>query len=195
MFFERKAARLLGCRLEPVLFNPHIRALHTTTWGISTLKRLLQHTIWHKKTGSVQITKSLIKIYQVEIVSVKSDRKTLWALQRSCNDQRSAKLTVSSEEAMSTSTSMRILSSRSAPGRSMYLLQKESEWCFLTLLYFLTLPILEIFHSSDVSCLSLPGFTKHNQTCEKERKLTFWYPNSLHLSPQCVFAMLTERKF
>ena len=98
MFFERKAARLLGCRLEPVLFNPHIRALHTTTWGISTLKRLLQHTIWHKKTGSVQLTNSLIKIYQVEIVIVKSDRKTLWALQRSCNDQRSAKLTVSSEE-------------------------------------------------------------------------------------------------
>ena len=158
MFFERKAARLLGCRLEPVLFNPHIRALHTTTWGISTLKRLLQHTIWHKKTGSVQITKSLIKIYQVEIVSVKSDRKTLWALQRSCNDQRSAKLTVSSEEGkliailatMSTSTPMRSLSSRSASGRSIHLLQKESERCFLK--YFWTLPILEIFHSSDVSC-------------------------------------------
>ena len=118
---------------------------------------------------------------------MKSDRKTLWALQRSCNDQRSAKLTVSSEEGkliailatMSTSTSMRSLSSRSAPGRSIHLLQKESERCFLK--YFWTLPILEIFHSSDVSCLFLPGFTKHNQTCEKERKLTFWCPNS-HLT-------------
>ena len=164
-------------------------------------KVITTHNLAQKDRQCTNYKILLIKIYQVEIVSVKSDRKTLWALQRSCNDQRSAKLTVSSEEgkliailaAMSTSTSIGSLSSRSASGWSIHLLQKESERCFLK--YFWTLPILEIFHSSDVSCLFLPGFTKHNQTCEKERKLTFWCPNSLHLSPQCGFAMLTERKF
>ena len=161
MFFERKAARLLGCRLEPVLFNPHIRALHIyynlgnfhfkkviTTHDLAQKDR--QRTNYKIPNQDISSWNSQCEKWQKDSLGfakklqwskISQTYSVKWGREIDCDPGSNEHKHTNAKPVIK--KCLRTVNPFTAKG----------EWTMLSyFIIFLTLPILEIFHSSDVSC-------------------------------------------